>query len=69
MHPIIRKKERIVFSDFAYNPNNFESWWNFDPSFIKKFIVDDGVHFNAHGHSIFAHQIMIEIEKFKTPLT
>ena len=50
-------ENRIIATISAHLPTNFKPWWEDTGSFARDFLLDDGVHLSAKGHSLLAKAI------------
>ena len=56
VHPL-KIENRIIATISAHLPANFKPWWEDTGSFARDFLLDDGVHLSAKGHSLLAKAI------------
>ena len=56
IHPL-KIENNIIATISAHLPTNFKPWWEDKGSFARDFLLDDGVHLSAKGHSLLAKAI------------
>jgi len=56
VHPL-KIENKIIATISAHLPTNFKPWWEDTGSFARDFLLDDGVHLSAKGHSLLAKAI------------
>jgi hypothetical protein len=63
IHPL--KLSNVNISKLpSHGPANFPAWWTDYSSFAQDFLLADGVHLNAHGHTKMALALISEILNF-----
>ena len=56
IHPI-KTETSLIATISAHSPTNFQPWWEDRGNFVRDFLLDDGVHLSAKGHSLLAKAI------------
>ena len=56
IHPI-KTETSLIATISAHSPTNFQPWWEDKGNFVRDFLLDDGVHLSAKGHSLLAKAI------------
>ena len=62
IHPII-KNEKLLQNIGTAFPSYSSSMWDKDMNFIKKYLVNDGIHLNAKGNSLLTERIIDHFSK------
>ena len=64
IHPILNKGELLLIKGEAF-PSTSSSMWNEVLCFENKYLVADGIHLNAKGHTLLATKIMNHFSKLQ----
>ena len=60
IHPL-KIEKNIIATITTHPPTNFQPWWENTGTFVRDFLLDDGVHLSAKGHSLLAKAITNKI--------
>lgn len=66
IHPFFRKKNFFIPSNRPSSKTQLYSWWGNSKKFAKDYLVKDGIHLNAKGHTKLAEALAKKIISYKT---
>ena len=65
IHPFFKEKNFFIPSNLSSSKIQLYSWWENPKKFAQDYLVKDGIHLNAQGHTLLgqnlAHQLTVNI--------
>lgn len=62
-HPFFFKRQHFIHSNHLALNVNSHSWWDDANTFAENYLINDGIHLNAQGHTLLARKIAQKLTK------